>query len=255
MSMIVEDKTTISVFFHNYYGQHEKWIDFICGNVKVPFNLFYNVVEGSMYNEGNEIMKYIDGNSSVKHLNRIVIRRSTNKGKDIGGKLVLLDAFIRLGFSSSYLIFLHDKKSPQKPDGVSWANKLFSIIRNDFVGKAIGIFDQYPDTGIVAAYGSVANDYEENLSLLKNNNDEKLGTLKAAYGMNLPDHRYIAGTMFWAKAAPFLQFFKMHPPFEIRKTLEEGNIMDESQGSNTHAWERMLSWIITSQGYKIKELK
>ncbi len=253
----MENKTTISIFFHNYYGQHEKWISLISANIKTPFTLFYNIVEDSLYNEAadNEIMNHIEGNASLRHLTGIIIRRSSNKGKDIGGKLVLLDAFIRLDLHSNYIIFLHDKKSPHKPDGILWGNKLLGIINEEYVNKALNFFNQNPDTGIITTYGSVANDYEENATILKNKNDDKLKMLKSVYEMEITDHRYIAGTMFWANATPLMQFFKKHSPFDIRKSLEEGNIMDESQGSNTHAWERMLSWIITSQGYKIKELK
>jgi hypothetical protein len=58
--------------------------------------------------------------------------------------------------------------------------------------------------------------------------------------------------MFWARAAPLLQFFKKHPPLDIRKNLELGNVMDDKNGTLTHSWERMLSWVVSEQGFKLK---
>jgi hypothetical protein len=58
--------------------------------------------------------------------------------------------------------------------------------------------------------------------------------------------------MFWVRALPLINFFKEHAPLDIRRTLEPGNVMDETHGTYTHAWERMLSWLITEQGYHLK---
>ena len=60
--------------------------------------------------------------------------------------------------------------------------------------------------------------------------------------------------MFWARATPILSFFGDHPPLDIRKTLEKKNVMDDFGGTITHAWERLLSWLIFAQGYTIKGL-
>jgi lipopolysaccharide biosynthesis protein len=49
-----------------------------------------------------------------------------NKGKDIGGKLALVDLYINTGQQTDYIIFLHDKVSPHSITGERWRNKLLS---------------------------------------------------------------------------------------------------------------------------------
>src|SRR6266513_5199429 len=51
-----------------------------------------------------------------------------NKGRDIGGKLALIDFFVKTGQQSEYIVFLHDKKSPHSITGDRWRLKLFSFI-------------------------------------------------------------------------------------------------------------------------------
>ena len=58
--------------------------------------------------------------------------------------------------------------------------------------------------------------------------------------------------MFWTKAKPIMDFFKNYNPLEIRMDLEDGNVLDNFNGTTTHAWERLLSWIVTNQGLTIK---
>src|SRR5438309_11695321 len=43
-----------------------------------------------------------------------------NKGKDIGGKLALLDLYFKTGQQAEYLVFLHDKISPHAITGERW---------------------------------------------------------------------------------------------------------------------------------------
>src|ERR1700760_1919975 len=111
-----------SVIFHNYYGDHEKWVNFLCERISVPFNLFYNIVEDSFFNLEDEqgLMKRLQAASSGNSLRRIILRRSPNQGKDIGGKLVLLDACLREKIDTEHQLFLHDKKSPHKVEGRVW---------------------------------------------------------------------------------------------------------------------------------------
>jgi hypothetical protein len=57
--------------------------------------------------------------------------------------------------------------------------------------------------------------------------------------------------MFWVRASIFEDFFSMYSPLSIRAQLEEGNVLDD-EPTITHTWERLLSWLVTSKGYKIK---
>lgn len=265
-----------SILFHNYYGQHEDWIRFFIRKIKTPFTLFYNIVEDSIYNledgrQGtDEEAAHVDptGNgeryirladrmrqaASGSSLHSIILRRSPNQGKDIGGKLVLLDALLRTGAESDYCIFLHDKKSPYKIQNQEWKDKLFRIIEPSFMEKALAFFSSHKETGIITGIDSIDNEYDPSLQSFSSNNGPQLIQLQSKHNIDTTDYRYAAGTMFWARTSPLLAFFRAHPPLEIRKTLEKGNIMDETSGTNTHAWERLLSWLIFAQGYTIKGL-
>ena len=248
--------TICSIFFHNYYGQHKKWIQFFSEKMTVPFNLFYNIVEDSIYNSEDDLQQLNDlwKNTPDRYLNKIIFRKSPNRGKDIGGKLILLDAYLHLKQESEFIIFLHDKKSPHKIQNQEWEKKLFRIIEPAFIEQALAFFDNNPKTGIIAVEDAIQNEYDHSKKSFISNNQVQLTQLRSEFGICNTDYCYVAGTMFWARALPLLSFFRKHAPLDIRKNLEPGNVMDESSGSNTHSWERMLSWLIIEQGYIIKGL-
>jgi hypothetical protein len=243
-----------SVIFHNYYGHHQEWVRFLCERIAVPFNLFYNVVDDSFYNLEDEqgLIGLLQAASSGTSLRRIILRRSPNQGKDIGGKLVLLDACLREKIDTEYQLFLHDKKSPHKAEGRVWQEKLFRIADPVFVEGALANFAENASVGIIASADSVMNEFDPGSRSFSSTNGRRLQELRAEYSINTADYRYVAGTMFWVRWVPMLAFFQKHSPLQIRKTLEKGNIMDEKTASNTHSWERLLSWLIFAQGYTIR---
>jgi lipopolysaccharide biosynthesis protein len=258
------DPVTCSLFFHNYYGQHEDWVRFFSEKIAVPFILYYNIVEDSLYNQEedklHDVYKYarigerLHQSISGPWLKKIVLRRSPNKGKDIGGKLVLLDTFLQAPPDSPYAVFLHDKRSPHKIQSQQWKDKLFRIIEPEFVQKALSLFKGNKDVGIISLSDSIRNEYDESLQSFVSNNGRHLTRLRQELKILNTDYRYVAGTMFWVRSSPLLDFFGRFPPLEIRKTLETGNVMDETAGTITHAWERLLTWLIFAQGYTIKGL-
>jgi lipopolysaccharide biosynthesis protein len=236
-----------SIFFHNYYGEHKAWFDYFSGIRGFSFNLFYNIVGNSLYN--------LEKESIPEDLPfRLFVRRSPNQGKDIGGKLVLLDAYLRLGIQSDYLLFLHDKKSPYKIQSDEWHKNLFGIVEPGFAKKALKQFAEDRSTGLITTAEAIKNEYDFTTGAFISRNDDLLQQWQSRLSVYPPDHRYAAGTMFWAREAPLLSFFRKTPPLEIRKELETGNVLDEHNGTHTHAWERLLSWLIFAQGYTIKGL-
>jgi lipopolysaccharide biosynthesis protein len=245
-----------SIFFHNYYGQHEKWIQFFSEKMTVPFNLFYNIVEDSIYNieDDHQFLNDLRENIPGQSLKKLIIRKSPNQGKDIGGKLVLLDTYLHTKQVSEFIVFLHDKKSPYKIQNQEWEKKLFRIINPAFIKPALAFFDANPKTGIIACEESIQNEYDHSRQSFISNNQIQLIQLRSEFDINNTDYRFVAGTMFWVRALPLLTFFTRHTPLDIRRSLEPGNVMDESSGTITHAWERMLSWLIIEQGYKLKGL-
>ncbi|HEY4285635.1 MAG TPA: rhamnan synthesis F family protein [Puia sp.] len=246
-----------TVFFHNYYGDHERWVRLISEKMTVPFILFYNIVEDSLYNSGDDYkwINDIGKTTSGPFLQKIFVRRSPNQGKDIGGKLVLIDASMHGMDTTRYCIFLHDKNSPHKTQHREWREKLFHIIEPSFADRAIAAFDRDPKIGIIARSNSIINEYDFGRQAFASNNRSILTQLKSTYAISTDDHRYVAGTMFWARTLPLLNFFSQHPPLDVRNQLEKGNVMDDYKGTNTHSWERLLSWIFFAQGYTIKELE
>jgi lipopolysaccharide biosynthesis protein len=242
-----------SIFFHNYYGDDHKWLSFFSNELTIPFTLFYNCVSSSYYRVNNAISytqfgEHLPLNSSEQ----IHTRQSPNKGKDIGGKLILMDAYLKLGIKSDYILLLHDKRSPYHNKGNQWQKELFKIAEKRYQQDVLDAFRKDPQIGIVASESAIRNEL---------NNDEQrnvytdslfIKALKDKYGIHPSSFQYVAGTMFWVRASLFEAFFTKNSPLAIRSELEEGNVLDNDQPTNTHAWERLLCWLVTAQGFKIR---
>ena len=179
------------------------------------------------------------------------IINTSNKGKDIGAKLALLQLFLELQIEADYLLFLHDKKSLQALKSSTWKKDLLKIISPESIQKIFIIFQANKDCGLIATNEYIINEPFEG-GRFSDINGNILTELVMNYGIKPASFEFVAGTMFWAKAKPVKYFFNQHNPLEIRKNLEDGNILDNFSGTITHSWERVLSWIITSQGYSIK---
>lgn len=251
-------KADCSIFFHNYYGSSRDWIDFFSKNISVPFNIYYNLVEDSIYNTDLSVNNYHQNTSQLGGLNnttnQVFFRKSSNKGKDIGGKMVLLDTYIKLNLTTEFGLFLHDKKSLYKANNKAWADKLLKIAGESFSQKVQTIFQNKPAIGLITASGNVMDEYNAASESFVSTNAKLLPQLQQQFNINPPGFNYIAGTMFWFRMKPIENFFKKYPPLIIRETLEDGNVTDEYTATNTHCWERLLSWIITAEGYKINTL-
>jgi lipopolysaccharide biosynthesis protein len=244
----MEEPPLFSVFIHSYYEVETLLNRLIPLSEKFSFDIFLNTV----LTTGEKEDKHF-GMVNLFPSGRIVHRRSTNAGKDIGGKLVLIDTFIRLESTSEFVVFLHDKKSPHKVGGDRWFENLISIVEPTVVDKVLDVFRKDQRVGIIAAKGSLAKDQNDN-GQRKNTNAALLEKLKDKYHIHPHDATYVAGTMFWARTEIIMDFFRNHNPLEIRESLEEGNVLDNTEGTMTHSWERLLSWIVSSQGYSIEEV-
>lgn len=218
----------------------------------VPYHLFYNVVPKS-YARAKEDNSYLPVLHALKSslLQQLIIRQSTNKGKDIGGKLVLMDAYLKLGVKSDYLLFVHDKQSLHQHNGQQWGADLLRIVEKESQQKALEIFAKNPSVGIVASANAIRNEWDNEQKRNAYTNSNFIQKLKAQYHIQPPHLQFVAGTMFWVRAALLQNFFTKYEPLAIRATLEEGNVLDD-RPTTTHAWERLLCWIVTSQGYQIK---
>jgi lipopolysaccharide biosynthesis protein len=176
---------------------------------------------------------------------------TSNTGKDIGAKLAMLQLLLQLGINPDYLLLLHDKKSLQALKSASWKTDLLTIIQPVHIEQILQNFQQDSTCGIIAAKKYILKEPVENNSFTGKNAvplKEQMNT----YGIRTNDPSFVAGTMFWARARPLLQFFRQHNPLDIRKKMETGNVIDNFSGTVTHSWERLLSWIITAQKLHIR---
>jgi lipopolysaccharide biosynthesis protein len=180
-----------------------------------------------------------------------IITISSNQGKDIGAKLLLLSTCIDAGLSPDWIIFLHDKKSLQALNAKTWKSDLLRIIDSRQIEKISDIISNASTCGIIAAENYVVQEIKQAGKFISKNGPI-IDQLLEEYNIKCKSFDYVAGTMFWAKADVLLDFFKKYDPLKIRQTLEYGNVLDDFSGSNTHSWERILSWIILSQGLTIK---
>ncbi|RDV16437.1 hypothetical protein DXT99_04345 [Pontibacter diazotrophicus] len=175
---------------------------------------------------------------------------SSNKGKDIGAKLLLLALYRQLQYKCEYFIFLHDKKSLHALNSKNWRNGLMKIIHEENIELIIDKFRRNQNIGIVATKEYIISESrtEGGWAGL---NGPILDRLTTKYEISPPHLKYVAGTIFWSRAKVLEEFFTNNNPLDIRCELENGNVLDNFTGTYTHSWERLLSWIVTSKGLTI----
>lgn len=235
----------IALFVHVYYT--DSWDSFICDNLKKihrpGFYYFFNLCN-SLNTSG------LSARIKESFPDAYIIT-TPNKGKDIGGKLALMDLYLSTSVSTDFIILLHDKKSPHSLNGDLWRERLFKIIHPEYVNIIIKMFSKEPKIGLIGAKEFIMNEYDKGKKKYESLNNDKLMQLFHKYNIHTKDFRFIGGTMFWVRTTIFSDFFKRVPPLECRKMLEPGNITDMDQGTYTHSWERLFCHIATSR-FKLK---
>ena len=253
MSKLENTTPILSVFFHNYYGNDHEWLQFFTRELTLPFHLFYNGVADSYYRVTQKESP-LNGNEQAAGSNLIQLhkRESTNKGKDIGGKLLLMDAWLKLGIQSDYILLLHDKHSPYHSHSQNWKKDLFRIAEKEHQQTIIDLFNNHAQTGIVASKNAIRNEVDNEQKSNAYIDSSLIRSLKDKYQVQPPDLQFVAGTMFWVRASLFKAFFTQYPPLQIRSELEQGNVTDIDGPTIAHSWERLLCWIVTTKGYQIR---
>lgn len=175
-----------------------------------------------------------------------------NIGKDIGGKMALIDLFIKTDLKADYLVLLHDKVSPHAITGERWRNKLFGVIQPSTADMIRSTFDSVPSIGIMGAADFIRNEYDEKKKAFQTTNNDKLFELIEKYQLKPTSYTFIAGTMFWIRASIVRSFFSAHSALQCREMLEAGDLSDQHVGTYTHSWERVLCWLAANNGYIIK---
>ncbi len=180
-----------------------------------------------------------------------VVITTPNKGKDIGGKLALIDQYMRLKWNSDLMVFLHDKNSPHAIMGENWRASLFRIFDATEAVKIMRIFESHAHVGMVGAAEMLQNERTMDTHEYSSHNGPLLEELVSEYHLEPKAYLFIGGTMFWIRESIITDFFREHAPLNCRAALEEGNVMDHNEGTVTHAWERMFG-LITSVRYEVK---
>ena len=177
---------------------------------------------------------------------------TSNIGKDIGGKMALIDLYLFLGLQSDYIVFLHDKQSPHSIIGESWKKGLFKIIDINNERTILSAFRD-PAVGIVGDKERVINEYDSAKGSFRNNSrlSKKLLT---QYDINIENFDFLGGSIYWIRSSVIEHFFRRHHPISTRENLEAGNVLDLHEEKLAHTWERMFSWIAAGEGYTIKGL-
>jgi lipopolysaccharide biosynthesis protein len=191
-------------------------------------------------------------NKIRQQIENALILESPNKGKDIGAKLIGLIAAFQLSVEPDYILFLHDKKSPHTVIGDIWRKKLLKVIDKEQFHRILTLLEKNPSVGIICTASSILNEYNAESQQFNCTSNIILQKAIRDYSFTLNNYSFVAGTMFWARFEPYKFFFSQHSPLSIREKLENGNVLDHDNGSLTHTWERLLSWIVTNNKLKIQ---
>lgn len=230
--------SSYSVFIHVYYPGSWKLIKEKCSYLlDTAASIIITVCH-------DDVMAEID-------IERAVIFKVTNVGKDIGGKLVSMAYYLQFCMPALYIILLHDKISPQTINADFWFNQLFGIFEEKKLKSVIQLLNGSKNTGIAGSKYFLKNEYIRSEKKFTTTNNRILTNLIGEYGLKCKSYDYIGGTVFIAKSRIFSAFFSRHSPLAIREQLEPGNVLDLTHGTYTHAWERMLCFIAQDQGYSI----
>lgn len=174
-----------------------------------------------------------------------------SKGRDIGGKLSLINLSILLQADAEYSLIIHDKKSTYTPGGEQWRDELFKIISPKYVNKVFRVFEKHADVGIVCSANYIQNEYDERSANFLTRNNQQIGESLKKYKIETHDYNFVAGNIFWIRTPLLGTFFKNRSIPRIKAELEDGNVLDAEKGTFIHAWERIMSWIATSNNQRI----
>jgi hypothetical protein len=235
----VSHTPTISIIAHVYYPGSWILIKEKCKDILVNCE---NLLISSCY---DDVIQEIDEEKAV-------IFKVSNLGKDIGGKLISLKYYLEFCNKTDLVVFLHDKVSPQTLNSAYWFDKLYEVFAPAKFRKVLSVLRGEKNVGMVGSGKFLNNEYIKTVGRFDTNNNEILLSLMKQYYIQPRVYDFIAGSIFIVRSVLYENFFKVVDPLEVRATLEPGNVLDISNGTYTHSWERLLSFIVSSQNYKIR---
>lgn len=241
----------IAVLMHLFYQDLWSELAGYVANLRLPYDLYVNLAEG---------------NPRTPLLTRTIQNRfsgarvlaTENRGRDIGGFLRLIAAVLASGEKYDSVILMHSKKTIHQPPhhGLYWRTSLLRSILGwpDRATEVALTFVKDPDLGMVGSQDWLFND-ENRPDLSSQQNRKYIDEYCRRLELHTNRSDFIAGTMFWARAEPFLGVFARHDPLAMAAELEPGDHRDDGRPTRTHALERVFGYIVTAQGYTIRGLK
>lgn len=243
-----QTKVSIHILYHLYYKDSINELDALN-------HLLEDNSKNLSINLNHDIKNIASFSKKIKEKHpKANIITTPNIGKDVGGKLALINNYLKLGVKSSYLLLLHDKKSPQTLNGQEWNNQLLKITKPENTSKIFSLFENNKEAGIICAQNYISNEYNKQTKEFNTTNNELLMHYIKKFDIKINDYSFVAGNMFWIRSAIYEKFFSENDPLELRSYLEKGNVLDNTKGTHSHSLERIFSWIATNNGYTIKQL-
>ena len=260
----LKDKRVV-IFAHFYYDDLiEEMCDYM-DLLPLPFTLWASLPDTIPANPSPNTIKkkkYL-----LKRYPKAQIRIVPNRGKDIGGKLKLLEEYLNTNGREDWMIFCHDKKSPHmtKPKADRWREDLLSsVFAISNVHRILSTFKNFPEVkmcggrvreGIINSRSIAVNKGNEPyiyemaklFGIVPGFNHPKYSHIKASFNTGA----FVGGTMFWVDSTFYRSMFKHINIQKILQYLENGDVKEPSR---THAVERLLGLIVTFYKYKIGSL-
>ncbi len=158
---------------------------------------------------------------------------------------------LELNITSDYTLIIHDKNSPHLEEGYAWRDELFRIVDPKYMKKIFEVFEKEQEIGIVSSLQYIQNEHIKSSDSFACNCSGQIIEHLKKYNVQTSNYDFVAGNIFWIRTGLLKSFFKNRNILQIRADLEPGNALDFNNGTYIHSWERIMSWIATSQGYKI----
>ena len=229
----------ILVHLHLYYlDMLEQMLDLLKSLDKVDYDLY--VTTSSDFRE-QEKVKTFHPQSQILPV--------PNRGYDLAPFVYVLQQ-VNLD-DYDYIIKLHTKRDLPKPatlpncslEGSDWRNLLTGFLHTtQTLQQALTQFDKFPQIGSLS----------HSLLIISAGKEDKEANLRAEkimsqMGLKTKQKTFVAGTMFICRARLMLSLKKLNLQFQDF----DAPLSNHQGGTLAHALERVLGWMIWSQGYKI----
>ena len=240
-----KEDVDISVICHLYYPQSIYYILLRLAALKSCNARFYFNISAALRHNEDFVEVLTRGFPGA------VVLFSPSQGRDIGGKMVALNAEMQLKIRTGYTLIIHDKLSPHTPLGPEWREKLFKVIDKKNLPEIFARFARDPKIGVIGPKDLIKNEYNPDDNSFRCTSSDNMIRLMEDYHMKLTNYNFVAGTIFWIRSSILSNFFAENHPLSVRASFERGNALDFVTGTNIHAWERIFPLLANAQGYTI----